>query len=102
MHDHPQQLARACERVARTQADPAALASLVAAIRDWPTGRLGTGIERNGEAIMVSSADSGRNESLRHCSMTECAERILLCIWSPGGRLRVRRLAEGRVRGVTG
>lgn len=55
MHNpSPQQLARACERVARSQADPAVLASLVAAIRDWPTGRLGTGAERNGKAIVVS------------------------------------------------
>ena len=50
----PDELARAWDRLAGKQIDPALLASLVAAIENWSTGRLATGAERQGKPIVVS------------------------------------------------
>ena len=50
----PQDLAQAWGQLAGDAIDPDALASLVAAIRNWPTGRLATGAGRSGPSIVVS------------------------------------------------
>ena len=50
----PQELADTWNQLAGDQIDPDALASLVAAIRHWPTGRLATGAGRRGPTIVVS------------------------------------------------
>jgi len=50
----PDKLAREWERLAGKQIDPALLASLVAAIHSWSTGRLATGAEWVGKPIVVS------------------------------------------------
>ena len=50
----PDKLARAWERLAGKPIDPDTLASLVAAIHSWSTGRLATGAERVGKPIVVS------------------------------------------------
>jgi len=50
----PDELAKEWDRVAKNKIDPDSLASLVAAIENWATGRLGTGAERHGKPIVVS------------------------------------------------
>ena len=50
----PQDLADTWTQLAGDQIDPDALASLVAAIQHWPTGRLATGADRLGPTIIVS------------------------------------------------
>jgi hypothetical protein len=50
----PVELAKYWERLAGKQIDPDTLASLVAAIHSWSTGRLATGAERVGKPIVVS------------------------------------------------
>ncbi len=50
----PDELARDWKRLAGEQIDPVTLASLVAAIQRWSTGRLATGAERVGKPIVVS------------------------------------------------
>jgi len=50
----PDELARDWKRLAGKPIDPDTLASLVAAIHRWSTGRLATGAERVGKPIVVS------------------------------------------------
>jgi hypothetical protein len=50
----PQDIADAWSQLAGDEIGADALASLVAAIRHWPTGRLATGAGRPGPAIVVS------------------------------------------------
>jgi len=50
----PDELAKAWKRLSGKQIDPDRLASLVAAIKSWSTGRLATGAERLGKPIVVS------------------------------------------------
>ena len=50
----PDELARDWKRLAGKQIDPDILASLVASIQSWSTGRLATGTERHGKPIVVS------------------------------------------------
>jgi hypothetical protein len=50
----PADLAGALNGLAEYEMGPDALASLVASIRSWPTGRLATGTERHGAPVIVS------------------------------------------------
>ena len=50
----PADLAKVCKNLAGYEMDSDALASLVASIRSWPTGRLATGLERLGKPLIVS------------------------------------------------
>ncbi len=50
----PQDLADSWSQLAGDEMEPKALATLVAAIHHWPTGRLATGAGRSGPAIIVS------------------------------------------------
>jgi hypothetical protein len=48
------ELAKVWEQLAGNKIDPDLLASLVAAIQNWSTGRLATGDNRHGKSIVVS------------------------------------------------
>jgi hypothetical protein len=50
----PDDLARDWRQLAGDEIDRDDLASLVSAIRCWPTGRLATGAERHGKPVVVS------------------------------------------------
>ena len=50
----PQDLAKCWKELAGDEIDAETLASLVAAIRQWPTGRLATAAGRKSPAIIVS------------------------------------------------
>jgi hypothetical protein len=50
----PDELAREWKRLTGRLIDPEGLASLVAAIESWSTGRLATSTERHGKPIVLS------------------------------------------------
>jgi hypothetical protein len=50
----PVELANFWNNLAGDEMDRDALASLVASIRSWPTGRLATGLEHLGKPLIVS------------------------------------------------